>query len=108
MNVKHGRHTPAFLLLFLAEEDQYGGQLLQKCKSEIPVCMIDSAILYRTLAKLESEGAVRTYWKDDSAGKPVKMYHLTDSGHIELAAFKEDIENRLANLTFFVNKYRTL
>ena len=35
--MKHtGRHTGAFLLLFLAEGDNYGGQLLQKCEEELP------------------------------------------------------------------------
>ncbi|MEH6939170.1 PadR family transcriptional regulator, partial [Bacillus sp. JJ664] len=45
--MKHtGRHTGAFLLLFLTEGDSYGGKLWQKCEEELPVNPIDSSILY--------------------------------------------------------------
>lgn len=73
--MKHtGRHTGAFLLLFLAEGDNYGGQLLQKCDEELPVNPIDSAILYRTLKKLENEGAIESYVSTSVPDKPRKMY----------------------------------
>lgn len=52
--MKHtGRHTGAFLLLFLAEGDSYGGKLLQRCEEELPINPIDSAIIYRTLQKIK-------------------------------------------------------
>ncbi|MFD2671450.1 PadR family transcriptional regulator [Marinicrinis sediminis] len=100
-----GRHTAEFLLLFLAEEDSYGGRLLQKCEQEIPVNPIDSAILYRTLKKLEEEGAVESYWGGMELEKPVKMYRITDTGRDKLAEFHLYIENKMRNLTFFMNKY---
>ncbi|NMH68391.1 PadR family transcriptional regulator [Bacillus sp. RO3] len=104
--MKHtGRHTGAFLLLFLTEGDSYGGELLQKCEKELPVNPIDSAILYRTLKKLETEGAVESYVDTTNQEKPVKMYRITSEGKRKLDDFQEDIEGKVHNLTFFLNKY---
>lgn len=104
--MKHtGRHTGAFLLLFLTEGDRYGGELLQKCEMELPVNPIDSAILYRTLKKLETEGAVESYIDSTNEEKPMKMYRITSDGIKKLGDFQEDIEAKIKNLTFFLNKY---
>lgn len=104
--MKHtGRHTGAFLLMFLTEGESYGGKLLQKCEEEIPVNPIDSAIIYRTLKKLESDGAVESFY-DATGEKPVKMYRITDAGEKMLERFHEDIEDKIRNLTFFVTKYQ--
>ncbi|NGP43780.1 PadR family transcriptional regulator [Bacillaceae bacterium SIJ1] len=104
--MKHtGRHTGAFLLLFLTEEDSYGGKLLQKCEEELPVNPIDSAIIYRTLKKLEGEGAVESYLDTTSQDKPMKKYKITTVGKRRLDDFHEDIEAKIKNLSFFLNKY---
>ncbi|KFM99993.1 PadR family transcriptional regulator [Bacillus clarus] len=105
--MKHtGRHTGAFLLLFLAEGDNYGGQLLQKCEEELPVNPIDSAILYRTLKKLEKEGAIESYLDTSDQDKPRKMYKITIAGKTQLADFQMDIEEKMKNLSFFLDKYK--
>ncbi|QWH16435.1 PadR family transcriptional regulator [Bacillus mycoides] len=107
--MKHtGRHTGAFLLLFLAEGDNYGGQLLQKCEEELPVNPIDSAILYRTLKKLENEGAIESYVSTSVPDKPRKMYKITTTGKEQLADFQMDIEEKMKNLSFFLDKYKDL
>ena len=104
--MKHtGRHTGAFLLLFLAEGDSYGGKLLQKCEEELPINPIDSAILYRTLKQLEKEGAIESYLGTSEQDKPIKMYKITEVGKRKLEEFQMNIESKLKNLTFFLNKY---
>lgn len=104
--MKHtGRHTGAFLLLFLTEGDTYGGKLLQKCKEELPINPIDSAILYRTLKTLEKEGAVDSYLDISNQDKPIKMYKITAAGKRKLEEFQADIEEKMKNLSFFLNKY---
>jgi len=104
--MKHtGRHTGAFLLLFLTEGDSYGGKLLQKCEDELPINPIDSAILYRTLKQLEKEGAVESYLGTSEQDKPIKMYKITEEGKSKLAEFQINIETKLKNLSFFLNKY---
>lgn len=90
--------------MFLTEGDGYGGQLLQKCREEIPVNPIDSAIIYRTLKKLETEGAVESYF-DATGEKPIKMYRITETGKRTLEDFHEDIESKIKNLSFFLEKY---
>ncbi|PEJ46699.1 PadR family transcriptional regulator [Bacillus sp. AFS002410] len=104
--MKHtGRHTGAFLLLFLTEGDSYGGKLLQKCEEELPINPIDSSILYRTLKQLEAEGAVVSYLGTSEQDKPIKMYKITEVGKEKLGEFQKDIEEKLKNLTFFMNRY---
>lgn len=104
--MKHtGRHTGAFLLLFLTEGDNYGGKLLQKCEEELPINPIDSAILYRTLKTLEKEGAVDSYLDTSNQDKPIKMYKITAAGKRKLEEFQADIEEKMKNLSFFLSKY---
>lgn len=105
--MKHtGRHTGAFLLLFLTEGDNYGGKLLQKCKEELPINPIDSAILYRTLKKLEEEGAIESYLDTSDEDKPIRMYKITTVGKRKLEDFHIDIEEKIQNLSFFLEKYK--
>ena len=105
--MKHtGRHTGAFLLLFLTEGNNYGGKLLQKCEEEIPLNPIDSAIIYRTLKTLEKEGAVESYLDTSNLDKPMKMYKITTVGKRKLEDFQIDIEEKIKNLSFFLNKYK--
>ncbi|MBP0723682.1 helix-turn-helix transcriptional regulator [Bacillus sp. RG28] len=105
--MKHtGRHTDAFLLLFLTDGDCYGGKLLQKCEEELPINPIDSAILYRTLKQLEKEGAVESYLDTSEQDKPIKMYKMTSVGKRKLEEFKITLELKLKNLSFFLNKYK--
>ncbi|MEH7332052.1 helix-turn-helix transcriptional regulator [Neobacillus drentensis] len=105
--MKHtGRHTGAFLLLFLTEGDSYGGKLLQKCEQQLPINPIDSAILYRTLKTLEQEGAVESYLDTSEQDKPIKMYKITPVGKRKLDDFQIDIEEKMKNLSFFLNKYK--
>ncbi|MED3687707.1 helix-turn-helix transcriptional regulator [Peribacillus butanolivorans] len=105
--MKHtGRHTSEFLLLFLTEGDNYGGKLLQKCEEELPVNPIDSAIIYRTLKNLEKEGAVESYLDTSDQDKLIKMYRITTVGKRKLEDFQIDIEGKLKNLSFFLNKYK--
>ncbi|USK34386.1 PadR family transcriptional regulator [Bacillus sp. F19] len=107
--MKHtGRHTGAFLLLFLTEGDCYGGKLLQKCEEELPVNPIDSAIIYRTLKKLETEGAVESYLDTTDRDKPIRMYKITVAGKRKLEEFQIDIEVKMKNLSFFIKKYKEL
>lgn len=105
--MKHtGRHTGAFLLLFLTEGDNYGGKLLQKCEEKLPINPIDSAILYRTLKKLEEEGAVESYLDTSDQDKPIRMYKITMVGKRKLEDFQIDIEEKIKNLSFFLEKYK--
>ena len=102
------RHAPAFILLSLARENSYGSALLNKMKEEIPRCFADSAVIYRSLQRLEEDGSVKSYWETDISGPARKWYEITAKGFENLAEFKEEIEIRKKNLEFFLESYKKL
>lgn len=108
MKCKPGRHTAAFILLFLTKEPSYGFELLKKFESDIPCNLIDSAAVYRSLKMLESIGAVEFKWDTHEPGAAKKIYSITDVGYVELDEFKADIELRYNNFVFFLNEYRSI
>lgn len=101
----HGRHAPAFLLLFLNEEPSYGARLLARLQEQLPHCLLDSAIVYRTLVQLERQGLVRGEWKEKGAGQPRKWYSISDEGRKALEEYAGDIRRREENLQFFLERY---
>jgi DNA-binding PadR family transcriptional regulator len=106
-NYKNARHAPAFVLLFLAKEPAYGSGLLKKMEEEIPSNKLDSAILYRSLQDLEKAGALASYWDTNEPGPAKKWYRITPIGLRKLAEFKEDIEERVKNLEYFLKTYNS-
>lgn len=101
----HGRHTSAFILLFLSEQPAYGSILLNKMEQLITFETIDSAAIYRSLQNLEKDGLVETTWDTTDSGPAKKWYTITEKGYIKLAEFKEDIERRKQLLHYFLEKY---
>ena len=99
------RHTPAFILLFLARGDLYGASLLQIMQRELPCYSADTAVIYRALQELETSGAVRSYWETDVSGPARKWYAITEKGFERLAELREDIEMRMRNFEFFMEVY---
>lgn len=108
MAKSHGRHTPAFLLLLLADRPSYGALLLSRLQTELPFCLSDSAIVYRSLKKLEEDGLAETRWEPQDSGQPRKWYSISAKGRKALDAYAEDIRHRLSNLQFFLERYRAL
>ena len=105
MAKSHGRHTPAFLLLFLTEGPSYGALLLSRMESELPFCLSDSAIVYRSLKQMEGDGLVETEWIPEESGQPRKWYRISAAGRAVLADYAEDIRRRVQNLQFFLDRY---
>jgi DNA-binding PadR family transcriptional regulator len=99
------RHTPAFILLFLARENSYGSQLLKTMQKEMPCYHTDSAIIYRSLQELEKAGEVESYWETDTSGPARKWYKITENGWSKLGELKADIEMRKANFDYFLGVY---
>lgn len=98
------RHSPAFILLFLARGANYGGAILKMMETEIPCFLGDSSMVYRMLQDLEEEGAVATRWETAGSGRPVKYYYLTDRGWEQLLAAEEDMRKRIENHIFFLEE----
>lgn len=105
MSTKSGRHTPAFLLLFLNEAPAYGALLLSRMQNELPCCFSDSASVYRSLQDLEKSGLVETRWETPESGPPRKWYSITPQGISALKEHARDIRLRQANFGFFLSRY---
>ncbi|SPF31538.1 PadR family transcripitonal regulator [Candidatus Desulfosporosinus infrequens] len=108
MSKNFGRHTPAFLLLFLVDGPSYGASLLTRLQNDLPYCLSDSAIVYRSLQEMEKNSLVETNWEIRKTGQPRKWYTITPKGKLELEEYAEDIRRRHANLEFFQSYYRTI
>ncbi len=101
----HGRHTPAFLLLLLADGPSYGALLFNRLKAELPFCLSDSAIVYRSLKQMERQRLVTGRWVHADSGQPRRWYSLTSRGERALRDYAQDIRRRRANLQFFLDRY---
>lgn len=102
------RFLPAYILLFLAENDLYGSAILNEFHKRMPNYAVDSTVIYRTLQDIEKEALVVSYWKTEEPGPATKWYKITVSGRERLSDYKEEVEQRKNNLEFFLNTYRTL
>jgi len=105
---KHGRHTPAFLLLFLTDAPSYGALLLTRLQAELPHCFADSASVYRSLQKMEKNSFVETSWETTETGQPRKWYSITPKGILALQEQAQDIRQRHANFKFFLSHYERI
>lgn len=66
----------------------------------------DTGAVYRALQQLELDGEVESNWDTSIPGPARKIYKLTPVGWEKLDHWKEDIELRLKNLTFFLTTYK--
>ena len=107
MNHAFGRPGLPFILLFLSRESSYGFALLKKFEDEVPHSGVDSAFIYRSLKKLEDEGAVISEWHSGK-GPARKYYQITDSGRKKLNELRDDLRLRHARIDYFLREYEKL
>lgn len=71
--------TVCYVLSVLAEEDSYGTELIQKLEREYGAYRLSDTVLYSALKFLESENAIRGYWKKvEGRGRPRRMYQIDE------------------------------
>lgn len=102
------RFLPAYILLFLAENDLYGSAIVNEFHKRMPGYTVDTAVVYRALQELEKEGFLKSYWKTEDPGPASKWYEVTPSGLLRLAEYKTEIEQRKRNLEFFLSTYQAI
>ena len=105
---RHERMTSAFILLFLAEKQGCGVDLLKKLEKLVPGARYDSAIIYRSLKMLEKGGMVNFEWLTPETGPAKKNYTITEKGLETLAEQREAVDFRLRSLNFFTKSYDKL
>jgi DNA-binding PadR family transcriptional regulator len=105
---KQSRHLPAFILLTLAEDPAYGGEIYSSLIEKIPNFQCDQGAIYRTLQQLEQDHSVIFSWDTSGSGPAKKVYNITDTGLKQLADWKNDIENRILYLENFLDRYKKI
>jgi DNA-binding PadR family transcriptional regulator len=94
-----------WLLLFIAEGENWGYQLVRQLTEELPADMVpDRAVIYRLLRALEREGAVTSTLQSGSGGPARKIYSLTDEGRARLGAWYRTAESRIDVLRRFLDR----
>lgn len=104
---KH-RHLPAFILLTLARSSAHGGAIYTSLIEKIPNFQCDTGAIYRTLNQLEEEKAVTFCWDTSISGPARKIYSITECGLKQLDAWKNEIEERIVMLNYFIEEYYKL
>ncbi len=102
------RHLPAFILLALTEGPIHGGAVHAALTGRMPVFKTDTGAVYRALQQLEREGAVISSWDTSGTGPARRIYSITQEGWARLEFWKQDIEQRLTNLNYFLDTYNRL
>lgn len=105
---QHYRHMPAFILLALADGPIHGGAIHTVLVERMSLHKPDTAAIYRTLAQLEQDGEVISQWDTSQSGPARKIYNLTAVGWEKLEQWREDIEQRVASLQYFLNTYQVI
>ncbi len=72
----------AWLLLLLDRGAGYGYELRSLLENQS--ISVDSAVVYRTLRRLEGDGYVRSRWTESGVGPRRRSYTLTSSGNRQL------------------------
>lgn len=71
--------TVCYVLSVLAEGDSYGTELIQKLEREYRMYRLSDTVLYSALKFLESENAIKGYWKKvEGRGRPRRMYQIRE------------------------------
>ena len=100
-----GRHAPAFLLMALHEGPSYGLEILQRLTHWVPEHRMDSAIVYRTLRRLEEDGLVSSSLDDTAAGPVRRVYAITEEGIAAMDDLAREIRCCVANLSVLLERY---
>ena len=94
----------AHLLLLMSEQPRHGYELAASLRTwEFEG--VTPSMVYRDLARLETEGLVRSFWEASQARGPARhMYELTEAGRENLAACADDVRCLIHHLTGILSK----
>jgi len=96
-----------WLLLLLARDDLHGYELLARLERLRGAPAADAGNVYRTLRRLEQQGAVASTWEEGvRAGPARRIYTLTADGRGALAAWADHVEAAQRSLAAFLDRYR--
>jgi len=77
---------PVAVLKLLERGEMYGYELVEALsRRSAGILAMGQSTLYPMLYNLEANGLISAEWRDSSAGRSRKYYHLTDKGKRRLA-----------------------
>jgi DNA-binding PadR family transcriptional regulator len=101
------RYVEAVLLALLAEGPAHGYELNERMGGlfPLPENLPDVSTVYRVLADLESQGAIRSAWAEGSGGGR-KVYELADAGDEVLGFWIDRFEEEQVGVARFLDVVR--
>ncbi|MBD2869261.1 PadR family transcriptional regulator [Paenibacillus arenilitoris] len=92
MNTEMLKGTVDLLILsIIKEKDNYGYEISKAVKERTDGAFeLQEATLYLSLKRLEKQGAVSSYWGDQTHGGRRKYYAITEEGRLLLERYIHD------------------
>jgi DNA-binding PadR family transcriptional regulator len=84
-------HTDAIVLRILSTGDAYGFEIYNRIREKTgELYELKETTLYSSYKRLEAEGAVLSYWGDETQGARRKYYRITSKGQLLLEKSMKD------------------
>lgn len=86
-------HTETIILAHLLEQDSYGYQINKSIQQKTAgQYELKEATLYAAFRRLEAQGAITSYWGDESSGARRRYYTITSRGRLTFTRQKAEWE----------------
>ena len=95
------------ILVMLRQWNSYGYELMERM-AEFGMEATNPGNLYRTLRRMEKNGAVKSAWDTSKGGKggpPRRVYSITDAGEAYLEFWAKSLEQYQRNVDTFFRIY---
>ena len=84
-------HTDAIVLRILATGDAYGFEIYNRIRERTDeLYELKETTLYSSYKRLDADGAVTSYWGDETQGARRKYYRITSRGRLLLEKSMKD------------------
>ncbi len=100
------RFLRAFLLLFLAQGEAHGYELIEKLKEMgVKYETYEFGYVYKTLRNMEKEGLLSSRWNVKEKGAAKRIYRITDAGKNNLDEWARVLGNIKDSIESFLKAY---
>lgn len=96
-----------WILLLLSEKPSHGYELLERLHQDSTEPPADTALLYRTLRQMESDGVVSSEWETGGNGPARRLYKMTSEGVSCLHGWASNLRQTRERLDEFMVLYES-
>lgn len=94
-------------MLLLKQRTSHGYELMARLEEYgFSADSVDPGAVYRTLRRLEAEGAVESEWETSEAGPAKRQYKITEDGKELLDAWAKALRRTKEHIDKFLNDYK--